>query len=158
MNIFKKILFIAAVFLLYFPALYAVPKTAHFWISNLENDRFKSKQFQAPIVISFFFVDCIPCKKEVPQLFQLITRNYPDVKLLFIDPIQEDDKSRIAEFARRWKVPRRFFYHDPLGAIARKFDIDGRFPTIIGIRNREQLFRLNDLSEKSIQKIKSKLK
>ena len=39
-----------------------------FFISNLEGDRFDGRKFSGPIVISFFFVGCPPCVREIPQL------------------------------------------------------------------------------------------
>jgi thiol-disulfide isomerase/thioredoxin len=128
-----------------------------FWISNLEGKQFKSKNQTAPYIISFFFVDCIPCKKEIPQLYELITNEYPDVNLLFINPIAVDSVEEIQKFAKARNVPTEYFYHDSLGTIARKFRIKGVFPTIVGINKNRIVFRLNDLSERSLTRLKKGL-
>lgn len=129
----------------------------NFWISNLEGQQFRSSNQKTPYVISFFFVDCIPCKKEIPQLYELISKKYPGVGLLFIDPVSEDTTNRIRAFAESRNVPTKYFYHDSLGVIARKFGIKAVFPTIVGVKQNRITFRLNDLSERSLSRLKKGL-
>ena len=62
-----------------------------FWIKNLEGKRFNSKKQKSPYVISFFFVHCVPCIKEIPLLHKFMSTNFPDVPLLFIDPIKSKE-------------------------------------------------------------------
>lgn len=134
-------------------------KAPKFWITNFERKRFDSRKHQGNIVLSFFFVDCVPCLKEIPQLHEMITTEYPDAALLFVDPIGEDSPEYIKEFAERLGVPVPFFYHDPLGRLAKKF-FKGRFvfPTIVGMRAGSILFRVNDLSPDSVAKIDGALR
>ena len=75
-----------------------VPK---FWVKSLEGKRFSSKKQKSPYVISFFFVHCVPCIKEIPLLHKFMSTNYPDVPLLFIDPIKEDSKNDIKNFSKQ---------------------------------------------------------
>lgn len=133
--------------------LCAGEKAPYFWMSNLDGTRFKSKNRENPIIISFFFIDCVPCRIEIPKLYALIRDQYPDINLLFMDPLREDSESDIRNFSKAVGVPSSCFYHDPLGMIAKKFRIAGKFPTIIGIRDKEIVFRLHDLSEESLEKI-----
>ena len=63
-----------------------------FWIKNMEGKRFNSKKQKSAFVVSFFFVNCAPCIIEIPVLHKFMSTNYPDVPLLFIDPIKEDSK------------------------------------------------------------------
>ena len=42
-----------------------------FWIKNLERQRFDSRKQDQPYVLSFFFVGCVPCIKEIPALYKL---------------------------------------------------------------------------------------
>ena len=88
-----------------------------FWIRNLEAQRFSSKKQKTPFVISFFFVHCVPCIKEIPELHKFMSTNYPDVPLLFIDPIKEDSKKDILNFAEKLHVPHSYFYKDSFGSI-----------------------------------------
>lgn len=41
-------------------------QASEFFISSLSNQRFESKKVNGPFVMSFFFVDCLPCRKEIP--------------------------------------------------------------------------------------------
>ncbi|MBT5793620.1 MAG: redoxin domain-containing protein [Deltaproteobacteria bacterium] len=133
-------------------------KPPKFWIKNLEGKRFNSKKQKSVYVVSFFFVNCAPCIKEIPVLHKLMSTNYPDVPLLFIDPIKEDSKNDIKKFSNQLKVPLSYFYKDSFGSISKKF-FKGKmaFPTIVGISGNEYLFRFNGIDESQLEKIKSLL-
>ena len=92
-----------------------------FWIRSLEGERFDSRKEKSPYVISFFFVNCIPCIKEIPELYKFMNTNFPNVPLLFIDPIKEDSKKDIQRFSEKLKVPSSYFYKDSFGTISKKF-------------------------------------
>lgn len=129
-----------------------------FWISNLEGERFDSRKHKGPIAISFFFVDCVPCIVEVPQLHAMVTKKYPGVALLFVDPVGDDDAAYIKDFADRVGVPYKFFYRDPLSTLAKRY-FKGQmvFPTIVGLKNGKERFRVNNLEEDSLKKIRAVL-
>ena len=129
-----------------------------FWIRRLEGKRFNSKKETSPYVISFFFVHCVPCIKEIPELYKFMSTNYPNVPLLFIDPIKDDSKKDIQRFSEKLKVPSSYFYKDSFGTISKKF-FKGTmsFPTIVGIRGNEYLFRFNGIDKTKLDKIKSLL-
>ena len=129
-----------------------------FWVKSLEGKRFNSKKQKSPYVISFFFVHCVPCIKEIPLLHKFMSTNFPDVPLLFIDPIKEDSKNDIKNFSKQLNVPLSYFYKDSFGTISKKF-FKGTmsFPTIVGIRGNEYLFRFNGIDEKTISEIKTLL-
>jgi len=129
-----------------------------FWIRSLEGKRFDSRKEKSPYVISFFFVNCIPCIKEIPELYKFMNTNFPNVPLLFIDPIKEDSKKDIQRFSEKLKVPLSYFYKDSLGTISKKF-FKGKmsFPTIVGIKGKEYLFRLNGIDHTKLEKIKLQL-
>ena len=129
-----------------------------FWIRSLEGKRFNSKKETSPYVISFFFIHCVPCIKEIPELYKFMSTNYPNIPLLFIDPIKDDSKKDIQGFSEKLKVPSSYFYKDSLGTISKKF-FKGKmsFPTIIGISGNEYLFRFNGIDKTKLDKIKSLL-
>ena len=129
-----------------------------FWIRSLEGKRFNSKKVSSPYVLSFFFVNCVPCIKEIPELYKFMSTNYPNVPLLFIDPTKDDSKKDIQIFSEKLKVPSSYFYKDSLGTISKKF-FKGTmsFPTIIGISGNEYLFRFNGIDKTKIDKIDSLL-
>ena len=129
-----------------------VPK---FWIRSLEGKRFDSKKEKSPYVISFFFVHCPPCIKEIPLLYKFMSTNHPNVPLLFIDPIKDDSKKDIQRFSEKLNVPSSYFYKDSFGSISKKFFKDKMsFPTIVGIRGNEYLFRFNGIDETILDEIK----
>jgi thiol-disulfide isomerase/thioredoxin len=129
-----------------------------FWIRSLEGKRFDSKKETSPYVLSFFFVNCVPCIKEIPLLHKFMSTNYPNVSLLFIDPIKDDSKKDIQSFSENLNVPSSYFYKDSFGTISKKF-FKGTmsFPTIVGISGNEYLFRFNGIDESQLEKIKSLL-
>ena len=151
------IIFLLLVFLLPIESTFGqnVPK---FWIRSLEGKRFDSKKEKSPYVISFFFVHCPPCIKEIPLLHKFMSTNFPHVPLLFIDPIKEDSKKDIQRFSEKLKVPKSFFYKDSFGSISKKF-FKGTmsFPTIVGIRGNEYLFRFKGIDQTQLDEIKSLL-
>ena len=130
----------------------------NFWIRSLEGKRFNSKKVTSPYVLSFFFVNCVPCIKEIPELYKFMSTNYPNVPLLFIDPTKDDSKKDIQRFSEKLKVPLSYFYKDSLGTISKKF-FKGTmsFPTIVGISGNEYLFRFNGIDESQLDKLKSLL-
>ena len=70
-----------------------------FWIKNMEGKRFNSKKQKSAFVVSFFFVNCAPCLIEIPLLHKFMSTSYPNIPLLFIDPIKEDSKKDIKKFS-----------------------------------------------------------
>lgn len=131
-----------------------------FWIRNLAGKRFDTrKQEQNTYVISFFFVNCPPCIKEIPQLYQLISTEFPNVPLLFIDPVREDSRKDIRRFAGKLKVPESHFYKDSFGSVTKNFfESQFAFPTIVGVRKGELLFRHSGITREIIEDIREKLK
>ena len=129
-----------------------------FWIRSLEGKRFDTRKEKSPFVISFFFVNCVPCIKEIPDLYNFMNTNFPKIPLLFIDPIKEDSKKDIQRFSEKLKVPLSYFYKDSLGTISKKF-FKGKmsFPTIVGIKGKEYLFRFKGIDQRQLEKIKLQL-
>ena len=95
----KKIFFLLFIllFFLTIDAAYA-GKPPEFWIKNLEGERFRSSEQKSPFVISFFYVNCLPCIKEIPQLHKFMSTNYPGIPVLFMDPLKSDSKKDIISF------------------------------------------------------------
>jgi len=144
-------------FLIPIDSIYA-EQPPEFWIKSMEGKRFRSSKQNSPYVISFFFVHCVPCIKEIPLLHKFMSTNYPDVPLLFIDPIKEDSKNDIKNFSKQLNVPLSYFYKDSFGLISKKF-FKGKmaFPTIVGIEGKRFIFRYNGIDEETISEIKTLL-
>ena len=126
-----------------------------FWIKNLEGKRFTSKKQKSAFVVSFFFVNCVPCIKEIPLLYKFMSTDYPDVPLLFIDPIRQDSKKNIKNFAKKLNVPLSYFYKDSFGSISKKFfKKKMAFPTIVGIEGETYIFRFNGIDDEILAEMK----
>lgn len=139
--------------------VYSARKAPHFWRSNLEGERFNTRKNKKPYIISFFFVNCVPCQKEIPELHKLMTTEFPNVTLLFIDPLKEDTPEAIKELAKKLDVPLKYFYHDAFGSVGKKF-FKGKmkFPTIFGVKNQRIIFRYPGLPPEAIDGIREALK
>ena len=155
----RKITVIIFLVVLMFPIESTFGQTPpKFWIRSLEGKRFDSRKENSPYVISFFFVNCPPCIKEIPLLHRFMSINFPHVPLLFIDPIKEDSKKDIKRFSEKLEVPLSHFYKDSFGAVSKKF-FKGKmsFPTIVGIKGKEYLFRFKVIGQTQLDKIKLQL-
>jgi len=155
----RKITVIIFLVVLMFPIESTFGQTPpKFWIRSLEGKRFDSRKENSPYVISFFFVNCPPCIKEIPLLHRFMSTNFPHVPLLFVDPIKEDSKKDIKRFSEKLEVPLSHFYKDSFGAISKKF-FKGKmsFPTIVGIKEKEYLFRFKVIGQTQLDKIKLQL-
>ena len=145
-------------FLIPVDSIYA-EQSPEFWLKSMEGKRFRSSKQNSPYVISFFFVNCLPCIKEIPMLHQFMSTNYPSIPLLFIDPIKSDSKKDIKKFSKTLKVPLSNFYKDSFGSISKKFFKKGKmyFPTIVGIKGKKYLFRYSKIDKKILNEITSLL-
>ena len=145
-------------FLIPVDSIYA-EQPPEFWLKSMEGKRFRSSKHNSPYVISFFFVNCLPCIKEIPLLHQFMSTNYPSIPLLFIDPIKSDSKKDIKKFSKSLKVPLSNFYKDSFGSISKKFFKKGKmyFPTIVGIKGKKYLFRYSKIDKKILNEITSLL-
>ena len=145
-------------FLIPVDSIYA-EQSPEFWLKSMEGKRFRSSKQNSPYVISFFFVNCLPCIKEIPMLHQFMSTNYPSIPLLFIDPIKSDSKKDIKKFSKSLKVPLSNFYKDSFGSISKKFFKKGKmyFPTIVGIKGKKYLFRYSKIDNKILNEMESLL-
>ena len=152
----RKFTIILLLILILYPIESTFGKTPpKFWIRSLEGGRFNSSKVKSPYVISFFFVHCPPCIKEIPLLYKFMSTNYPNVPLLFIDTIKDDSKKDIQRFSEKLNVPTSYFYKDSFGTISKKFFKDKiSFPTIVGIKGNEYIFRYNVIDKSKLDEIK----
>ena len=151
------ILCMAGLFLGHFQTIEA-KKVSNFWIRNLEGERFDSRRYIGPYVISFFFVNCVPCIKEIPELHSMMSKEFPEAKVLFINPVEEDSRKDIREFAEKLNIPQLYFYRDSFGSVSKKF-FKGKysFPTIVGVSKRKLIFLHSGIDEQIKEDIREKL-
>jgi len=110
-----------------------------FRISNLEGERFNSREMLGtPIVISFFYTRCPPCVKEMPALFSYMKKENRLHQLLFVDSFVKakdieinadpDTKRMITRFIDKLNINPENVYFDKLGSLLKKFSRIGAFP------------------------------
>ena len=110
-----------------------------FWIENLEGKEFNSrKALGEPIVISFFFTRCPPCKKEMPELFSYMKKENRLHQLMFVNPYTEmvgieakdmpDTEEDIKKFIKTYKISPANVYFDEYGSLLKEFVKMGAFP------------------------------
>ena len=89
----------------------------------------------------------------------MMSKEFPGSKLLFIDPVEDDSKREIAEFAKKLKIPIAFFYRDSFGSVSKKF-FNGKFafPTIVGVSKRKLIFSHSGIDDTIKEDIREKLK
>ena len=112
-----------------------------------------------PMILSFFFTTCLPCKKEIPLLYAWAKAKGVTENLLFIDPyfksagIQEagDTTAMIEQFAAKAGVPAGLFFPDLVGALAKKVHTTGKlqkaeslgqmiiFPTLVILNSKGEV-------------------
>lgn len=91
-----------------------------FYLSGIDKFKLKSKDWPGKIVVlNFWFINCPPCRQEIPELNKLVTKYAGNQNIIFIG-ICLDSKSDIEKFIK--ETP--FAYHlvadgryftDPLG-------------------------------------------
>ena len=88
----------------------------------------------------------------------MMSKEFPGSKLLFIDPVEDDSKREIAEFAKKLKIPEALFYRDSFGSVSKKF-FNGKFafPTIVGVSKRKLIFRHSGIDDNIKEDIREKL-
>jgi thiol-disulfide isomerase/thioredoxin len=143
------------------PASLSAEPAPDLWISNLEGERFVSRQHEGVIILSFFYIGCVPCVIEIPELYRLVKPEdrQPHVALLYIDPTEADSKDAIREYAGRRNVPVRYFYHDPRGNLLKNFyDQKMTFPAIVVIKEGKIVLRTHVLDKAAVSAINKILK
>jgi len=108
-----------------------------FRIRNLSGELFDSrKHLGKPLVLSFFFTRCPPCKKEMPALYEFMSQEGRLEQLIFVDPyvkaleINEvpDTERQIRKFVNSLNIPPERVYFDQIGTLLKKMSQGGAFP------------------------------
>jgi hypothetical protein len=88
-----------------------------------------------------------------------VTKEFPNTKLLFIDPVDEDTENDIRDFVKKLEIPHEYFYRDSFGSVSKKF-FRGKFafPTIVGVSKRKLIFRHSGIDEEVKEDIRDKLR
>ncbi|SVC45960.1 uncharacterized protein METZ01_LOCUS298814, partial [marine metagenome] len=108
-----------------------------FRIRNLSGELFDSrKHLGKPLVLSFFFTRCPPCRKEMPALHQFMSQEGLLEELLFVDSYvkalkivdEPDTERKIKNFINLIKIPPERVYFDEIGTLLKIMSQSGAFP------------------------------
>lgn len=126
----------------------------HFEVTSLEGKTFSLKELVGrPIVLNFWFVNCPPCRAEIPDLNKLV-ETYEGQDVIFI-AIALDNQERLFEFLENTLFK---YSISPEGrSVARVFNITS-YPTNIVIdRSGVLIYQSSGLGPRSIAKLKRAL-
>jgi thiol-disulfide isomerase/thioredoxin len=94
-------------------------------------------------ILNFTSVNCIPCKKEIPELLRIAEKN-PNIKLFIIFA-----ESNPKDFASSLGV--KSYYTDGLGVVQNKFGVKEYPVTILISRDKNLMSRIEGYKEKKLQ-------
>ena len=104
---------------------FAAGEPIQFASLNLKGDVYNSKRLNGkPLVVSFFFTTCPPCKAEMPELYKIMKAKGKEKQLLFVDPYNKhlkftgklDSKRKVKKFVKKLKIPLDSVNFDAIGA------------------------------------------
>jgi thiol-disulfide isomerase/thioredoxin len=123
--------------------------------TDLQGNHYKLKELKGKVVvINFWFINCPPCRMEIPDLNELVAqyKNNPDVVFL---AIAMDDKHSLQEFLKR--MPFKYNIIENGEYIASKNNV-GAFPTHVVLdRNGKILFHTDGLAENTVYWVKKSI-
>jgi thiol-disulfide isomerase/thioredoxin len=128
---------------------------AAFEETDLEGNSYKLKELKGKVVvINFWFINCPPCRMEIPDLNELVAhyKDNPDVVFL---GIAMDEKSRLQEFQKM--MPFKYNIIEKGEYLARENNV-GAFPTHVVLdRNGKILFHTDGLAENTVYWVKKSI-
>ena len=63
---------------------------------TLDNKLFRLSDLKGPMVVNFFWVECVPCKKEMPELAEL-GKQHPKVKIISVH-VEDEEQATVQKF------------------------------------------------------------
>ncbi len=91
-----------------------------FAVTDINKFKFKSKDWAGKVLVfNFWFIDCPPCRQEIPELNKIVAKYADDKNIIFIG-ICLDGKSDIEKFIKDTPfayhlVPDGRYFTEPLG-------------------------------------------
>ncbi len=86
-------------------------KFPNFKEKDIEGNKFSLKELKGKIVvINFWFVNCSPCRNEIPHLNELVSKHANDSSIVFL-AFCLDDKDMVKEFLKNQSFKYHQFYN-----------------------------------------------
>ena len=108
-----------------------------FRIRNLSGEKFDSRKHQGkPLVLSFFFTKCPPCREEMHALYNFMSQEGLLEQLLFVNSYvkalnidgEPDTERGIRNFIKIINIPPERVYFDEIGTLLKKMSHNSAFP------------------------------
>lgn len=123
-------------------------KLSNFVAYDMDGKKYKSKDMAGKIIVmNFWFINCPPCRQEIPELNALVAKykNNPDVVFL---GVALDSRSALKDFLK--STPFNYAIIDDGRSIAAQYGIQS-YPThVITDRNKNVLFHTNGLAPNTV--------
>lgn len=117
---------------------------------TLDGKLFRLSEKTGPVVINFFWVECKPCVKEMPELAHLGSK-YPKIDVISVH-VEDEERSTVQDFVNRLPAhPKTIVTASP--AVKGAFDIRALPHTVIVNKGKVELV-VEGYTEKSFSRIK----
>jgi len=159
------IIFLLAGMIAFSPALYSsgsVPSEGDMAPNIILRDTSQNLVFikkylkKKPVLVSFFFVGCKPCEREIKEL-ERIKKSHGSKIEMFLISTDKEGAEAVRPYIKKQGITMRVLT-DEYNDIAGKFKIT-KYPTIVIIgRDKKIIFRSSGNPEENISRIESMLK
>ena len=89
-------------------------------------------------IVNFWATDCVPCRKEMPELVQTYERYHGQGLEVIAVAMRHDPPNYVVDYAERNRLPFKVAL-DPLGELARAFGDVQATPTLLVIDKRGRI-------------------
>jgi peroxiredoxin len=124
-----------------------------FSIKDMAGKEYSLKNLKDKVVVmNFWFVECMPCRKEIPELNELV-KTYQDKGVVFLG-IADSDKKKIEKFIQKTEFKYNLIPKETANSIIENYNVNS-FPTHTIIdKNGNVRFNEAGLSGNTIESLK----
>ncbi|MGE5526162.1 MAG: TlpA disulfide reductase family protein [Rhodospirillaceae bacterium] len=108
---------------------------------SLQGEKISTAQLRGKVaIVNFWATDCVPCRKELPQLIQTYQRYRGQGLELIAVAMRHDPPNFVIGYAERNRLPFKVAL-DPMGELARSFGDVQVTPTMVVIDKRGRILQ-----------------
>jgi len=106
---------------------------------SLEGEKISTTALRGKVaIVNFWATDCVPCRKEMPQLAQTYARYRSQGLEVIAVAMRHDPPNYVMSYAERNRLPFKVAL-DPMGELARAFGDIQTTPTLVVIDKRGRI-------------------
>ena len=106
---------------------------------SLQGERIDTSSLRGKVaIVNFWATDCVPCRKEMPQLMQTYDRYHGQGLEVIAVAMRHDPPNYVIDYAERYRLPFKVAL-DPMGELARAFGNVQATPTLVVIDKRGRM-------------------